>query len=94
MGTEDARPAALTWADLVCRAARVNTDGSLAEHVAMGGERRQQGDTVGRRSSKVCGVCVAAGSVVGGVFGEVIVKEKARRSCLIAGWRVTLHPAC
>ena len=58
MGTEDARPAALTWADLVCRAARVNTDGSLVEHVAMGGERRQQGDTVGTRSSKLCGVCV------------------------------------
>lgn len=54
MGTEGARPAALSWADLVCRSARVNTAGSLAEDVAMGGERRQQGDAVGMISSKVC----------------------------------------
>ena len=95
MGTEGARPAALSWADLVCRSARVNTAGSLAEDVAMGGERRQQGDAVGMISSKVCRcVCVAAGSMVGGVFGQVIGKEKAQRSCLIARWRVTLQPAC
>lgn len=67
MGTEGERPAALTWADLVCRTARVNIDGSLAEDVAMGVERWQQGDIVGIISSKVCRcVCVAAGTMVGG----------------------------
>ena len=75
----------------------MNIDGSLDEDVAMGIERRQQGDIVGIISSKVCRcvcvcVCVCVHALwLGSCDGEVIVKEKAQRSCLIARWRLTLQ---
>ena len=63
MGTEGERPSTLTWADLVCRTAHVGVAGSLDEEVAMGIERRQQGDTVSINQAKCACVqmCVCCG---------------------------------